>query len=281
MSKFAPHKIHKHPALRRFVLPVVKFFSPGNVSFRHHHTKQRYRLHFWRHKGYWYHGKRRESETMEFFQQALKPGDTAIEVGGHIGYISMWLAHLVGENGRLVVFEPGSNNLDYIRANVGEMANVDLIEKAVSNEDGVARFFEEELTGQNNSLVEDYDVFEQNRDAANSDQTYNVCEVETVRLDGFVAERGLKPSLFKIDVEGAELQVLEGARETLAANHPAVVIEVTNQRQDVCKFLTDLGYQLYDAYGRKVDPERRGFNVFALQPDKHADLIAHISKEAG
>lgn len=280
MGKFAPRKIHKLPGLRRIVLPVVKFLSPGNVRFRHHFTKQRYRLHFWRHKGYWYHGKRREAETMEFFRRALKPGDTAIEVGGHIGYISMWLAHLIGENGRLVVFEPGSNNLEYIRENVGGLENVELIEKAVSNEDGVARFFEETLTGQNNSLVEDYDLFEKNREAANSDQEYAVREVATVRLDGFVAENGLKPDVLKIDVEGAEMQVLEGARETLTEHQPAVVIEVTNRRDEVCGFLTDLGYALYDEYGFEADPSNKLYNVFALRPDKHAQLIEHVARKS-
>ena len=217
---------------------------------------------------------------MEFFRRALQPGDTAIEVGGHIGYISMWLAHLVGENGKVVVFEPGSNNLDYIRANVGDLANVELIEKAVSNEEGVATFFEEELTGQNNSLVEDYEWFEKNRESANSDQNYRVCEVETTRLDGFVDENGLEPSLLKIDVEGAELMVLEGARETLTNHQPAVVIEVSNDKEEVCGLLEKMGYHLYNEYGRALSVARSFCNVFALQPEKHADLIQFVAKKS-
>ena len=278
MASLAPHKIHKHPALRRLVLPVVKALSPGDVRLRHHYTRDRFKLHFWKHKGYWYHGKSRESETMEFFREAINPGDTAIEVGGHIGYITMYLASLVGKDGRVVVFEPGSNNLDYIKANVGSLENVDLIEKAVSDEDGVARFHEESLTGQNNSLMGDYNVFEKNRAGAYSDVEYQAREVPTVKLDNFVNERELAPTLIKIDVEGAEFKVLEGARETLAKYRPAVVVEVTNQREEACGLLSELGYVLYDEYGRVVDPSKKGFNVFAMQPDRHAALIKHVDK---
>jgi len=75
----------------------------------------RFRLNSFRHKGYWYHGKSRELRTMQLFAKLIRPNDTVAEVGGHIGFISMFFAKLVGDNGRVVVFEPGSNNLPYLR----------------------------------------------------------------------------------------------------------------------------------------------------------------------
>lgn len=278
MASLAPHKIHKHPALRKWVLPIVKALSPGNIRIRHHFTGRRFKLHFWRHKGYWYHGKRREAETMDFFQQALKPGETAIEVGGHIGYIATYLAQLAGDAGRLIVFEPGSNNLEYIRGNLDGFSNAQLVEKAVSDQDGVAEFFEETLTGQNNSLVGDYELFEKNRDQAYSDTTYRKREVPTIRLDTFATENPVDPVLIKIDVEGAELQVLKGGLQLIGRSKPAIVVEVTNDRQAVCDWLTSQGYSLFDEYGQPADPCRRLYNVFALQPGKHDALIRHIDK---
>jgi FkbM family methyltransferase len=77
----------------------------------------------------------------------ITKGGTAVEVGGHIGYIAAYFAKLLGKTGELVVFEPGSNNLPYIRKNVTEMAssadlaNVRLVEKAVGPISGRNRVF--------------------------------------------------------------------------------------------------------------------------------------------
>lgn len=272
------HKIHKNAGLRRALLPVLKAICPGDIRCRHHYTGQRYKLNSWRHKGYWYHGKRREPETMEFFKLAIKPGDTVIELGGHIGYISMYLAHLVGENGFVYVFEPGANNKPYIEANLANLKNVELLDFAVSDTDGVASFFEEELTGQNNSLNSDYEVFSKNLEDSFSDQNYSVREVQTVRLDSFVEEREISPHLIKIDVEGAELQVLHGARQTLATHLPAVLFEATKDRAESHEFLNELGYVLHNEYGLPADPERGTSNITALHPDRHADLIERVAK---
>jgi predicted methyltransferase len=66
--------------------------------------------HSFKHYTYWYDGERREQTTMELFAKLINPGDVVVEVGGHIGYIAVYFSHLVGKQGRVVVFEPGPNN---------------------------------------------------------------------------------------------------------------------------------------------------------------------------
>lgn len=263
--------------LRQVVLPLFARFNPGDVHIRHHYTGRRLRLHSYRHRGYWFHGRRRECETMRFFEQVLRPGDVVVEVGGHIGYLTMWFAELVGAAGRVVVFEPGRNNLPYLQHNVAQLANVEVVELAVSDHDGVASFYEEELTGQNNSLLGDYERFEHNRRSANSQQSYHRREVTTTRLDTFLGREAVVPDLIKIDIEGAEYLALAGAAGVLAQHRPMLIVEVTRQAEGVFKLLRSAGYLLFTPAGAPLcGPEAATDNVCAVHwPTHHRRLPAH------
>jgi FkbM family methyltransferase len=197
----------------------------------------------------------------------------------------MLFAKLVGEAGRVVVFEPGRNNLPYLRSNTSRLPQVEIVEKAVSNEDGVATFFEEELTGQNNSLVGDYENFRRNRENAFSQTEYARREVPTTRLDTFLGERNLEPVLVKIDIEGAEQLALEGAGIMLAERRPMLLVEVTRRGDEVFATLTAAGYRLFTPEGHEVTQagDLDG-NICALDPHRHRGRMPHwgrgISKAA-
>ena len=70
---------------------------------------------------------------MRLFQTLIRHGDTVIDVGGgHIGYICCFFSNLVGDTGKVYVFEPGNNNLPYIEKNLISLKNTVLTKKAVS-----------------------------------------------------------------------------------------------------------------------------------------------------
>ena len=267
----------RSPFLRRMVLPLLRWFNPGDIRLRHHFTRRPFLLHSYRHKGYWFHGRRREALTMDYFRRAIQPGDCVIEIGGHIGYISMYFAHLVGSDGKVVVFEPGRNNLPYIRANVDAIPQISLFDNAISDTDGIADFFEEELTGQNNSLHSDYSVFDKNRKNAFADVEYNRHQVATVRLDTFIAQSGLQPDFVKIDIEGAESLALQGSQKLLANSAPVLMVEVTNCQRKVFDLLHSHGYSLYDDSGNSLTaPEMLDGNVCALHPERHREHLNRL-----
>lgn len=276
MFKNAIKGLSTRPALRRIVLPLLRRLNPGDIRIRHHYMGGCLKLHSYRHKGYWFHGRQREASTMDFFRMVLRPGDTVIEVGGHIGYISLWLSELVGANGHVFVFEPGQNNLPYLRANVAAAPNVEILPVAVSNVDGFAAFFEEELTGQNNSLLGDYEQFQANRARAYSDAKYERHETQVVRLDTWAAERSVTPDMIKVDIEGAESLALTGAVQTLANSRPLLMVEVTRAAEDVFHVLNSLGYVLFTPEGQQLTKaaELSG-NVCAAHPSKHRPVLAH------
>jgi FkbM family methyltransferase len=229
------------------------------------------RLNTFRHKGYWYFGKSREKETMERFAAMIKPGDTVIEVGGHIGFIAQYFAKLVGPSGRLIVFEPGSNNLPYIEANLAGRKHVTLERMAVSSEPGEAEFFEDNLTGQNNSLLDDY------KGADGVGRTHGMTLVRSKRivklttLADYMSNLSGNVDFLKIDIEGHELAALEGARSVFD-RIKAIMVEVTEQQEAVGNLLAEYGFQFFDPAGNRLPRVTATFsgNLFAVRERGHS-----------
>jgi len=256
-------KLYTNQWLRRIAMPLLRA-SAFDLSMAHPWVpKSRFRLNSFRHKGYWYHGRARELGTMQLFEKLIRPQDTVVEVGGHIGFITMYLARLVGDGGKVVVFEPGSNNLPYLRHNTRSLATVQIVEQAVSSEDGMAILHEESLTGQNNSLVASFQGFAMN--AAHAYVDTDVCsrEVPIVRLDTFF--HGVNVDFIKIDIEGHEYAALRGAEQLLRRCHPKMMVEIQADQSAIYDMLSELGYRLFnDRMHEHRSPETLRGNVFCL-----------------
>ena len=226
------------------MLPLMKRLS-FDFSVGHHWLPgKRVHLSLFEHKGYWYYGRARERETMEAFGRLIPRGGTVIEVGGHIGYISMYLASLVGPAGRVVVFEPGPNNARHLKRNIAGLANVEWVDLAVSDRTGTVAFYCDNLTGQNNSLLPDFNAPERNAGRAGIALERAEVKVEAVTLDAFCDERGLAPDFVKIDVEGAELLVVRGMKSVLAGARPRLMVERNGSEDSALeRELAEAGYR--------------------------------------
>ena len=251
------------PILRHGVIKALKLFS-RDIAISNSWTGHRLKINTYRHKTYWYYGREREEETMQFFSRQVHQGNSVIEVGGHIGFVAQYFSMLVGPNGRVIVFEPGSNNRRYIEENVRRLPNITLEFAAVSSKNGKSTFFEDNVTGQNNSLLSDY----KNADwvaASHGDRVVRTPhEVDLVTLDSYVSEYGLTPDFLKIDVEGCELDVLLGAHATLGRVH-SLMVEVTEQHKEVASLLHEAGFNLFDKHGNPLSVTCPSGNVFALR----------------
>lgn len=267
-------RLSRWTPLRWLLLPLFSVLNPGDVTIRHHFTGSPFRLHAYRHKGYWFFGKSRESETMRFFEDFIRKGDTVLEIGGHIGYVSVYLADLVGPDGTLVVLEPGRNNLPYLKHNTSGYPNVSVIEEGAADIDGELTLYVENLTGQNDSFVRDYQVFRGNARNAGRKAAVAETRVPVVTVDRLVEERSLKPSLIKIDVEGFEEKVLRGMGATLAAVRPGLMVEVTQNPVGVLALLEEYNYLCYDRQRKLIrNPAEAHDNIFCLHPDVHKDRM--------
>lgn len=148
-----------------------------------------------------------EPEQTGAFERALRPGDSFLDVGAHAGYYTLLASMLVGDSGRVWAFEPNPRNFGYLERNVeiNGRANVECVPAAVSRGTGVARFA---MAGSGTGHL----------------SAAGALEVRTLSLDGFCAERALRPAAVKVDVEGAELEVLEGAAELLREARPTIFL---------------------------------------------------------
>lgn len=213
---------------------------------------------------------------MNLFKELINPADVVIEVGGHIGFIAVYFATLA-KKGRVIVFEPGSNNLPYLRSNTKNYPNLQIVESAVGDVSGEIEFYLEDITGQNNSVLANYSTFKANAKSAFSTYSYTKCVVPMVALNKFCGQNGVVPQFIKIDVEGFENNVLLGMSELLEKIQPICMVEVTEQREQIFNCLVAAGYRLFTPKRKEIKSQIPPFcNVFALHQDKHAATISRV-----
>lgn len=262
----------RNSLFRRLILSVFRKINLGDIKIKHHWIPSKnITLHSFKHKGYWWHGKKREKETIDKFYKLISSGDTVVEVGGHIGYFSIIYSFLVGNSGKLYVFEPGVNNLNYTEKNLKNLENTFLIKKAISDSNGMVNFYLEDLTGQNNSIIKDYHLLEGNIKLSGiNDVEVNSVQIPSITLDTFITG-SVKNSIsfIKIDIEGAEFLALKGAEQLLKNNKPNMMIEVTSDTQNVFDILKLYQYIMYLPSGKKVtNPKQMIGNIFCLNSDE-------------
>lgn len=146
------------------------------------------------------------------FRAAVRPGDTVLDVGANVGAYAMLFGRWVQPGGRVLAFEPSpeahAGLVAHLRLN-GLAGVVEARAEAVAGESGTLRFRSEGLHGTSRLA-----------DGASS------IDVPAVSVDDLCAREGIDPALLKVDVEGAELDVLRGARETIARRGHALALFV-------------------------------------------------------
>lgn len=190
-----------------------------------------------------------EPNTLCVLRRLLQPGDTFVDVGANTGVISLIGSRWVGANGRVYSFEPSLREFEHLTRNLetNTAMNITPVRLAVSSGSGRAalRVAQPSHAGLN-TLGGAFPY-------AGID-TDHIETVETTTLDAFVdAQRIARVAVLKVDVEGAEAAVLQGAHRVLADHRPAMVVEVYSRalelngadRETVERLLRTQQYRLY------------------------------------
>ena len=161
----------------------------------------------------------------------VRPGWSCWDVGANVGFYTLFFSQLVGPRGRVVAFEPAPVNIPQLERHlrINGCANVDVVKAAVTNFDGEATF--DERPGSMTGYL------------CPTGQT----RVRCCKVDTLVESGGLRtPDLVKIDVEGAEAQVLQGAQILLRHRRPVLLVATHGPKpQNECiRLLTSMGYSV-------------------------------------
>jgi FkbM family methyltransferase len=212
-----------------------------------------------------------------FASLLLRPGDVFVDVGAHDGLISLLAAHAVGHSGCVYSFEPNPAAFARLRCicRAYRLVRVHCENCAVGSAEGTAVLYvPADATGA--TLSE--------RASLTEGATRQPCRVRT--LDSFWQERSImaSPTLLKIDVEGAELDVLTGAQTLLASDTPPMIIfEASNGNastfgrtvDQVLNFLASFGYRFWTLRHPNLIPVTRSTEINPSQnPDFWTDVLA-------
>jgi FkbM family methyltransferase len=172
--------------------------------------------------------------------EALRPRQVFFDVGANVGYYSLIASRVVGAEGRVVCFEPFLENVNHLyrHVNLNRLHNVDVLPVACSSGVGMTNFFR----GDNDALGHISGV---NGDSSSdNDPAGDAYWVLTLSLDEFALRTGRWPAIIKIDVEGAELLVLQGAERILERCRPTIFLSTHGDdvRRLCLAFLEERGF---------------------------------------
>jgi FkbM family methyltransferase len=188
------------------------------------------------------------------------------DVGANIGYITLTLARNMKDGGKIFAFEPAPGNVEMLRklTKINDLeARVEVLPLALGNRTGKQRF----IMWHSSEMYLLASAID-GQDAGCCPSTV----VDGTTLDSFVFEqKNPPPQLIKIDVEGAEALVLEGAERTLATYSPHLIIEIHGpmNAQKVWEILDSLGY----GWAKITEQGRLGVTT-------KGELLSYFTKDA-
>lgn len=222
-----------------------------------------------------------ETDETRFLKSVFGNGDVFLDIGANLGWYSLVLGRNCPDS-RIFAFEPIPSTVEALERNIrlNALQNVQPICMGMFNKEDELNFlYAPDVSGATSLKV--------------TGQTRGRTEIQSVTcrtttLDIFCAERDIVPTLLKIDVEGAELMVVQGGHEALQ-HTPIILMELLRKwsrefgyhPNDVFALLAQYGYGawVFSTDGSlqacdQVTDETVQTNYVFLHPQKHAEVIA-------
>lgn len=170
--------------------------------------------------------------SIKLINRIQKPEYTVLDIGANYGFISLALQSNIEKDLKIIAFEPHPEICEVFKKSIDEnrIANIQIENVAVGNE---AKEVVLNLYDQTSNILE------------TGHQSLKTISVQQISMDDYISSNQLVPDFIKIDVDGFELKILQGLKETILKHKPNMVVE-TNNDPEILNFFSSLNYQLYD-----------------------------------
>lgn len=202
-----------------------------------------------------------EDENFQFINNSLKLNNTVLDIGAHIGLTAVLFGQKVGSKGRVFSFEPTPISFNVLKETIriNKLENViSPVNSPVTDKSGKVNFYiSNTAVDVANSLV-----------AWEKGKELHGITLNATSVDDFVRKQKIaKVDFMKIDAEGVEYKVLNGAKETLKTHRPLVILAlhptaiITNgdSLKEIYTFVKDIGYKIF------LDQKEMNENQFCNQ----------------
>ena len=200
-------------------------------------------------------GKAHDSEIrlarflLQFFKNNAKNKEISfVDIGAHVGYFSLLASFLMGENAKVYAFEAAKGTFDLLKKNLDNRSNIQVFHNALTDSEMDLTFYEFPV------LYSEYNTlhvaqFEHEKWFKKFQPLKNT--VKGITLDAVFDKFSLKNAVIKIDTEGAEAQVIAGAKAVLLHQNPVFIMEFLTDKNkneghhQAFKMLTEAGFNAY------------------------------------
>lgn len=192
-----------------------------------------------------------EVETLDALSRVIKPGYVALDIGANIGALTLPMAKYVGSSGKVIAFEPTAWAFEKLQRNV--LLNPTLSKKIKL--ENTMLLESSQVTP--NLVYSSWSLSEKEDEKTHPKHKGRLMPTDganAISLDEYVEENSLgKVDLIKLDVDGYELAVLEGAKHLLSRDRPHLILEIAPHLQEEREGLSELLAKLKNLNYRLVN----------------------------
>jgi len=159
-----------------------------------------------------------EPVTTEIVSKKLRDGMVCVDAGGNIGYYATLESKKVGKNGKVIAIEPSPLNFRYLEKNLElqNQSNYEVHNFACGKEDGELSFLVHDISNMCKVV----------KDGDNIPEGMEVIKIPVKKLDTFLNSIGIaKIDFLRMDIEGSELNLFEGAKNIIKNSKPMIQFE--------------------------------------------------------
>jgi len=217
-----------------------------------------------------------EPLSTKALKNELKEGMTCLDIGANIGYYATMESKIVGKSGRVIAIEPSPKTFSYLKRNMElqKISNFEVHNFAIGDMDGEVNFLSHNKSNLSMVVQEGHKI----------PQGSELSTIHATTVDKFVEELKLKKlDLIRMDVEGFEFEILNGAKKTVSKYEPMIQLELHTWNlgsKKLKKILLDFknfGYTVKCCIERELDVRFLGTDK-DVRTDTLEQLIKQVDK---